>query len=115
MHGFNDNTRSYRRADIGLDGRLRFDSGEECPLRTPSVGDGGFSAALEGARSPGSVLEASLQVPGHEAPVRVTGRVVYALARTGGSFETGVRIIDIDSEGRDAITSLLEGHAPSLL
>ena len=115
VRGFNDNTRSYRRADIGLDGKLRFDSGEECPFRTTSVGDGGFSASLDGAREPGSVLEASLEVPGHETPVRVTGRVGYAFARTGGSVETGVRIIDIDSDGRDALTSLLEGHAPSLL
>jgi diguanylate cyclase (GGDEF)-like protein len=108
VHG--DTTRSYRRAEIRLNGRFRSGPERGRSFTTTSVGDGGFSMLLESERPVGSVMEVSLEIPGTDDPVPVAGRVVYARPEAGGAFETGIKIIDVDHEGRDALTDLLHEH-----
>jgi len=108
VHG--DKARSYRRASIRLDGRFLNGGGGGEAFRTTSVGDGGVSMILDTARAVGSVVEISLQLPDRQGEVQLTGRVVYAKPAAAGGFETGIKNIDVDRDGRVALMTLLEGH-----
>ena len=108
VHG--DTTRSFRRVEIGLDGRFHVEGDLDLPFRSTSVGDGGLSTVLTEERHVGSVVEASLEVPGQEDEVHFTGRVVYTRPADDDGFETGIKIIDIDRDGRVALTELLKEH-----
>ena len=111
---FGDVKRSYRRAEVLLDGRFRTLETRHEPFNTSSIGEGGLRIRVGRELPVGSLLEIRLQVPGHGHDLAATGRVVYLRPDGPEDFEAGIRITEITAKDRMELGRLLERSGDAL-
>jgi diguanylate cyclase (GGDEF)-like protein len=101
--------RSYQRVTANLDGSFRILALEQSTLRTLDVSEGGILFLAEERLEIDALVEVTLKVCSSEPALRIWGQVVSRREATDSRFETGLRILEMNSQDRERFRRYL-GH-----
>ena len=104
---FGKSTRSHRRVELTLSGRVRTLATEYHDVTTVNIGTGGMLLRASQTLPVGSLVEIDLTLPGSEYIVSIPGEVINVKQKQNGTYEAAVRTTDIASQDRALLTRYL--------
>ena len=107
VHMYGENRRSHGRVDVVLEGRLSVLADTHYPLTTINLSEGGFLAFTKQNLPVGSLVQVSLTLPDSDHEVAASGRIIRVVAKSGGRYETAIRIVDIQSRDQSRLMKYL--------
>ena len=104
---FGNSTRSHRRVELALPGRLRMLATEYHDLTTVSISTEGMRLSATQALPVGSLVEIDLTLPDSDRVVHIPGEVIEVTEKLNGEYEATVRTTDIASPDRGLLARYL--------
>ena len=123
VHVYGQGVRSYPRTDTSLSGRFRMLAAESHPLTALNISEGGFLFLSDVSLVPGSLADINLVLPDSQKEINMTGRVIHVKEKKKGTFEVGIRVVDISRNDSALLAGYIrsatqgsrtEGHETSL-
>jgi diguanylate cyclase (GGDEF)-like protein len=107
VHLYGQDRRSYRRVHAALDGTFCLLAAEYHPLTTLNVSEGGVLFIAKRDLPLGSLVAVSIRMPGQDREISASGRVVRVEEKGDGTYEAGLRILDMPTTDQAALVNYL--------
>jgi hypothetical protein len=108
-----ESRRSFSRIQVAVDGSFQLLAGDQYPLTTIDISEGGIGFLVERNLPVGSLIGIRLQLPGSDREIAASGRVVRVEERARGRFETAIQLVELSTEDRILLTHYVQGNEPS--
>jgi diguanylate cyclase (GGDEF)-like protein len=109
--------RSFSRVKMAVQGKFHLLPGEEYPLTTIDVSEGGLGFLVDRSLPLGAFIGVRLQLPGTDREIDASGRVVRIEDRGDGRYETAIRLVEVPAQDRLLLEDYVRGSgegAPSV-
>jgi diguanylate cyclase (GGDEF)-like protein len=111
--------RSFSRVKTAVRGRFHILPGEELPLTTIDVSEGGLGFVVDRSLPLGAFISVELRLPGTDREIVAAGRVVRAEDKGDGNHEAAIQLVEVPAEDRLLIEHYVRGRneeeeAPSM-
>jgi diguanylate cyclase (GGDEF)-like protein len=107
---YGSNSRSFPRREANLEGTAHQGTQDKFPLRVMEIGEGGMLFQAQHEMVVGTIIQATLRIPGSTEDSHFSCRVLRVIPKESGLREAAVRFLELTHNDRWQIRNFVNGQ-----